>query len=135
SFSTTATRSPRARPVSSRPTSASLKPTSVVRLAGIPVAAFAVVVATLAWRSRGWPLIHDAPIMHYIAWRIAEGAVPYRDVFDMNFPGVYLLHLLVVTTLGAGDVAWRLFDLAWLAVTGALLFAIAAPWGRPAALG
>ena len=47
----------------------------------------------------GWPLVHDAPIMHYVAWRIAEGAVPYRDLFDMNFPGVYLLHLLVVTTL------------------------------------
>ena len=94
-----------------------------------------IAVGWLAWRSMGWPLVHDAPIMHYVAWRIAEGAVPYRDLFDMNFPGVYLLHLLVVTTLGAGDVAWRLFDLAWLAVTGALLFAIAAPWGRPAALG
>ena len=24
--------------------------------------------------ARGWPLIHDAPLMHYIAWRIGEGA-------------------------------------------------------------
>ncbi|MBI4637470.1 MAG: hypothetical protein HY727_14075, partial [Candidatus Rokubacteria bacterium] len=46
-----------------------------------------VLVATLTWRSRSWPLVHDGPIMHYIAWRIAEGAVPYRDLFDMNFPG------------------------------------------------
>jgi len=38
-------------------------------------------VAYLAWQSRGWPLIHDAPIMHYIAWLIAGGAVPYRDIF------------------------------------------------------
>ena len=72
-------------------------------------------VGWLAWRSLGWPLVHDAPLMHYVAWRIAEGAVPYRDLFDMNFPGVYLLHLLVVRTLGAGDLPWRLFDLAWLA--------------------
>jgi hypothetical protein len=79
--------------------------------------------------------VHDAPIMHYVAWRISEGAAPYRDLFDMNFPGVYLLHLVVLTTLGAGDLAWRLFDLGWLAATGALLAALAAPWGRPAALG
>ncbi len=26
--------------------------------------------------------------MHYIAWLISQGAVPYRDAFDMNMPGV-----------------------------------------------
>jgi hypothetical protein len=72
--------------------------------------------------------------MHYVAWRITDGAVPYRDVFDMNFPGVYLLHLLVVRALGAGDLAWRLFDLAWLASTALAAAAFAAPWGRLAAV-
>jgi len=99
------------------------------------VAAFAIVVAVLAWRSRGWPLIHDAPIMHYIAWRIAGGAVPYRDVFDMNFPAVYLLHGAVLRALGPGDGAWRAFDLGWLALAGALIAALAAPWGAVAAVG
>ena len=36
----------------------------------------------------------------------------------MNFPGVYLLHLFVVRGLGAADVAWRVFDLAWLGAHG-----------------
>ncbi|MGH7277466.1 MAG: hypothetical protein ACREJG_02160, partial [Candidatus Rokuibacteriota bacterium] len=63
---------------------------------------WAAVVAMLAWGSRAWPLVHDAPIMHYIAWRIGEGAMPYRDLFDMNFPGTYLLHLAVLRTLGPG---------------------------------
>jgi hypothetical protein len=81
----------------------------------------------------GWPLVHDAPIMHYVAWRIGEGAVPYRDLFDMNFPGVYLVHLLVLRTLGAGDLAWRLFDLTWLAMAALAVAAFAAPWGRVAA--
>jgi hypothetical protein len=36
----------------------------------------------LGWRSLGWPLVHDAPLMHYVAWLMAQGAVPYRDVFD-----------------------------------------------------
>ncbi len=94
-----------------------------------------VVVGYVGWLSLGWPLIHDAPIMHYIAWRIGDGAVPYRDLFDMNFPGVYLLHLAVLRTLGAGDVAWRVFDLAWLTLTSLTIAALAAPWGRLAVIG
>ena len=42
-------------------------------------AASAAVLAYLLWASRGWPLIHDAPLMHYIAWLIDQGGVPYRD--------------------------------------------------------
>jgi hypothetical protein len=73
--------------------------------------------------------------MHYIAWRISEGAVPYRDLFDMNFPGVYLLHLGALTLFGAGDTGWRAFDLTWLAGTSLAAAALAAPWGRLAAAG
>jgi len=93
----------------------------------------AAVVLWLVGRSVTWPVVHDVPLMHYVAWRISEGAVPYRDVFDMNFPGVYLLHLLVVRVLGTGDLAWRVFDLAWLGALalGAAVFAV--PWGRAAA--
>src|SRR5713226_4275443 len=60
--------------------------------------------------------------MHYVAWLITQGAVPYRDVFDMNMPGVYLIHLTVIKTLGEGNVAWRLFDLGWLAATTVALW-------------
>jgi hypothetical protein len=84
-------------------------------------AASGVLLAYLVWGSRGWPLIHDAPLMHYIAWLIEQGAVPYRDAFDMNLPGVYLLHLAVLRVGGPGDLAWRLFDLGWLAATCGLL--------------
>jgi hypothetical protein len=99
------------------------------------VGSLAVMVAWLGWASRGWPLIHDVPLMHYIAWRIAEGAAPYRDLFDMNFPGVYLFHLAVVQTLGAGDAAWRAVDLGMTLVSALLIAALAAPWGRTAATG
>src|SRR5262250_2932102 len=60
--------------------------------------------------------------MHYVAWLMTQGAVPYRDVFDMNMPGIYLLHLGVISVLGEGDRAWRCFDLAWLVLTAAALF-------------
>lgn len=97
--------------------------------------ALAGLAIVLAWRSRGWPLIHDAPLMHYIAWRIGEGAVPYRDLFDMNFPGVYVVHLAALALVGAGDGGWRVFDLVWLAGTSLAAAALAAPCGRLAASG
>src|SRR5262245_3762947 len=86
-------------------------------LRALVIVPLAVLAGRLAWGSRGWPLIHDAPLMHYIAWRIGDGAAPYRDLFDMNFPGVYLLHALALWLFGAGDGGWRVFDLVWLAAT------------------
>src|SRR5262245_16552299 len=77
--------------------SAAAWPTSAARharwIAALVVAAYATVATGLLVNSLDWPLIHDAPVMHYIAWRISQGAVPYRDLFDMNFPGTYLVHL------------------------------------------
>jgi hypothetical protein len=104
-------------------------------LTAVLLVPFVLAVLWLGWRSRAWPLVHDAPIMHYAAWRIGQGAVPYRDVFDMNFPGTYLVHLAVLRTLGPGDAAWRVFDLAWLAATAFAVGAFAAPWGAAAAGG
>ena len=69
-------------------------------------------------------MIHDAPIMHYVAWLVAQGAVPYRDVFDMNVPGVYLLHLGVIRMLGEGDRDWRFFDLTWIGLTSPHLLTV-----------
>src|SRR5207247_9151805 len=126
-------RSPKGRRAPSRPTRGSLRPTSVA--SALLLAGFGAFAALLAWRSLPWPLIHDVALMHYAAWRIGDGAVPYRDLFDMNQPGPYLVHLVVLRTLGAGDGAWRVFDLAWLAVTSLIIAALAAPWGRLAAGG
>src|SRR3989454_2528044 len=123
--------------VSSKPTSAGELPAlgAWILTEWVIVAGLAGVVVYVGWSSLAWPLIHDAPIMHYIAWRIGQGAVPYRDLFDMNFRGVYLLHLVVVKTLGAGDAGWRLFDLLWLGLTSLLVAELARPWGRLAAVG
>jgi hypothetical protein len=104
-------------------------------IAWLLLPAFAVMAAQLGWLSRGWPLVHDAPIMHYVAWRILDGAVPYRDLFDMNFPGVYLLHMALLETFGPGNAAWRAFDLGWLMLTAASIAALAARWGVVASLG
>ena len=91
-------------------------------LGGLLVLAYGGVLATLTLRSLDWPLVHDAPILHYIAWRIAEGAVPYRDLFDMNLAGTYLIHLVALQAFGASDASWRVFDLAWLLATSFALW-------------
>jgi len=98
-----------------------------VALVAAMVVWLAVGVATLLAQSVHWPLVHDAPIMHYIAWRIAEGATPYRDLLDMNMPGVYLIHLAVLKVFGPSDLGWRAFDLIWLALTNVLLWRLCYP--------
>lgn len=115
------------------PMSSTWQPASLV--AWLLVIGLAGVVLYVGWLSLSWPLIHDAAIMHYIAWRIGQGAVPYRDLFDMNFPGVYVIHLGVLRVFGAGDAGWRFFDLAWLGLTSAAAATLAAGWGRVAAVG
>ena len=85
--------------------------------------------------SLGWPLVHDGPLMHYVAARLLDGAVPYRDLFDMNWPGVYLAHAVALLVLGRGDGAFRAFDLAILAGATAGLIAALAPSGRRGLIG
>ena len=60
-------------------------------------------------------IAHDAALMHYIAQRIIAGAVPYRDIFDVNMPVIYWIHVGVITILGPGDLAWCVFDLSAMA--------------------
>lgn len=99
------------------------------------VGVFALLVLALLVLSLPWPLIQDAPVMHYIAWRIGQGDLPYRDLYDINQPGVYVLHLALLRTLGAGDAAWRVFDLTWLAVTAGAVALLAVRWGPLPAAG
>jgi hypothetical protein len=94
---------------------------------GGAVVLVALAALLLLWDSRSWPLVHDAPLMHYVAWQILEGAAPYRDIFDMNFPGVYAAHVLLLVTLGPEDLAFRAFDMAILvAVCAGLWVAVRA---------
>jgi hypothetical protein len=89
----------------------------IAALAGVAIGATGLLAGYLTIGSLGWPLVHDAPLMHYIAARLLEGAVPYRDLFDMNFPGVYLVHALGLALFGRGDLAFRALDLLVLAGT------------------
>lgn len=80
-----------------------------------------------------YPLIHDTPNLHIIAQRILNGAVPYRDIIDMNMPGIYLIHMLVVTMPGNVHLSWFFFHLAWALCTAVTAFFILKPESRLAA--
>jgi len=53
--------------------------------------------------------------MIYAGFLVAGGAVPYRDFFDMNMPGTYLVMLAMGSVFGWDDFGFRAFDLLCLA--------------------
>lgn len=46
----------------------------------------------------------------YMGWRILEGDVLYRDIFDTNWPGVPAFHAIAIFWFGVNLWSWRLFD-------------------------
>jgi hypothetical protein len=93
-----------------------------------------IAVAVLLWRSLDWPLIGDAAIFHFIAEQMRMGAIPYRDIYDINMPLIYFIHAGVVAIAGMSDVAWRAFDLACAAAMSGLILMLVWPAGRALAI-
>lgn len=85
------------------------------RLFVVLLIAGSALLVCIAALSLAWPMMHDSPIMLYVAYLMARfHYVPYRDVFDMNMPGAYLLYLFVGGVFGYGDLGFRLADLLYL---------------------
>ena len=57
----------------------------------LPVTFAAVVFLVAASASLHWRYVHDSPSMIYAGFPVASGSVSYRDLFDMNIPGTYLV--------------------------------------------
>ena len=104
------------------------------RLIAVFDAALAAVAALLVWRSLTWPLIGDATIFHFIAGQMQMGAVPYRDIVDINMPLVYDIHAAIVAVGGMSDGAWRAFDLMAAAIMSACILALLRPAGWAAGI-
>ena len=95
---------------------------------------FAIAAAWLLWRSLDWPLVGDATIFHFIAGQFQMGAVPYRDIFDINMPLIYYIHTAVIAIGGMSDVAWRAFDLTAAVLMSGLILMLVWPAGRAVAI-
>ena len=84
-----------------------------------------------------WPLVGDAPLMHYVVFLMEHGLAPYRQIVDLNQPGTFSVEAAVMALFGKGALAWRVFDLLLLGATGAAMAAICRtdrPWARFPAL-
>ena len=57
------------------------------------------------------PAYHDAPILHFAAYRIINGDIPYRDFLDTNFPATYFIHWLIWIVFGDNDLGLMLLDI------------------------
>jgi hypothetical protein len=85
--------------------------------------------AWLAWVSLDWPINIDGGFFHFIGAQMLLGELPYRDLFDINFPLIYVLHAALFAIGGADDWAFRLFDLGTLTLVGVLTVALVWPAG------
>jgi len=94
---------------------------TIVLLSAVALGSIAVIAATV-WVSLRWRVVtHDAVLMHYVAWGMLHGLVPYRDMFEINYPGTYVVHWGILALPGNMDLNWRLFDLGMLAsIIGAM---------------
>ncbi|MGI8773130.1 MAG: hypothetical protein ACR2JE_17030 [Acidobacteriaceae bacterium] len=81
-----------------------------------------------------WPIVNDAIQLHYVCFMMDHGFVPYRQLIEVNLPGIYLVNWSVMHALGGGSLAWRFFDFLVLAFASAAMVAIAWPYDRWAGL-
>ncbi len=54
-----------------------------------------------------WPVVGDAPLLHYVVFLIDHGKVPYRDIVEIDMPGTYALQWAAIHWLGPGAAGWR----------------------------
>jgi len=82
---------------------------------------FTLVTAYLGVCTLSWEIYWDHAGFLYYAWLANErGYALYRDVLDVNMPGVHLFTILVSKVIGYGDFAWRFFDLLWVGAMAAI---------------
>lgn len=87
-----------------------------------------VLVASLTW-PRSW----DASVLEQTSWLVTRGLRPYRDVFDMNYPGAYLFYGTGQRLLGTSDRSFRIRDVVVLLVALVALYRLMRRFRWPAA--
>jgi len=100
------------------------------------LAALAALLILEAGLSLQWRMVHDAPLLAYMAYGMTHlGYSPYVDFFDMNAPGAYSFHALVGRVFGYGDLGFRIADLVWLAGLSLITWLALRRFGTRVALG
>ena len=79
------------------------------------------------------PLERDEGEYAYIAWRLLEGDVPYRDGFNQKPPGVFAVYAAAIAAFGRSVEGIRLLLHLWTAASAALLFLLVRRLADPVA--
>ena len=62
----------------------------------------------------------DQAMFHYVAREWLDGRLPYRDVFDVKPPGIFVLEAILLTLFGESEVVLRAAALVAVIAVGAL---------------
>lgn len=82
-----------------------------------------------------WGLVLDSPIITYIGYLIHDHHyVPYRDIFDVNLPGIYAFSIALGKFLGYGDSAFRWVDISSVILLGVMTWFVMRQFGNRIAL-
>lgn len=81
--------------------------------------------------SLSWPLLHDSPILFYLARQIVHyDKLPYQELFDMNMPATYFLYALLDILSFHSATALRLIDIGLLIVLSVISSRIVPTGGK-----
>jgi len=100
----------------------------VLRLRLFLVLYFLACIVFIVVRTAHWKQVNDPAQLHYACFLMDHGMAPYRDLLEINMPGIYLVNWSVMHTLGDGSVAWRTFDFALMGIAAWAMIAIARPY-------
>jgi hypothetical protein len=89
---------------------------------------FSLCIGFFAVRTAHWKQVNDPAQLHYLCFLMDHGFAPYRDLLEINMPGIYLVNWSVMHTLGGGSGAWRAFDFALLGIASGAMIVIARPY-------
>src|SRR5688572_16634511 len=84
--------------------------------------AVGVLLAVLyAIPSLAYPFGRDQAIFYYIGREWLHGLVPFKDVFDVKPPAIYLLNSIGIVLFGARQMSIRILDLLGVVLAGWLV--------------
>jgi hypothetical protein len=89
---------------------------------------FLACVGIFVVRTAHWKQVNDPAQLHYLCFLMDHGMAPYRDLLEINMPGIYLVNWSVMHTLGGGSAAWRVFDVGLMGIAACAMIAIAWPY-------
>jgi hypothetical protein len=79
------------------------------------ISLLAIFLIVQAAYSLQWPLAHDEAPLFYEAFLMQNGNIPYKDFFDFQMPGSYIIYYLLGTLSNFGPLRIRILDIIILA--------------------